>query len=51
MHLAMKSLGFTENEKFVKKRIKKLNLVCEIRQKKYNARKKKLELKLIVKIY
>lgn len=34
MHLAMKSLGFKENEKFVRKRMKKLNLICEIRQKK-----------------
>ena len=34
MHLAMKSLGFSESEKIVRKRMKKLNLICEIRQKK-----------------
>lgn len=34
MHLAMRSLGFKENEKIVRKRMKKLNLICEIRQKK-----------------
>ena len=34
MHLAMKSLGFNQNEKFVRNRMKKLNLKCEIRQKK-----------------
>ena len=45
MHLAMKSLGFTENEKFVKKRIKKLNLVCEIRQKKVQRQKKETGIK------
>ena len=34
MHLAMKSLSFNENEKIVRSRMKKLNLKCEIRQKK-----------------
>lgn len=34
MHLAMKSLGFSQNEKFIKARMKRLNLKCEIRQKK-----------------
>ena len=34
MYLAMKSLGFNQNEKFVRLRMKKLNLKCEIRQKK-----------------
>lgn len=34
MYLAMKSLGFNQNEKFVRYRMKKLNLRCEIRQKK-----------------
>ena len=35
MHLAMKNLGFNENEKTIRKRMKLLNLKCEIRQKKY----------------
>lgn len=34
MHLAMKSLGFNNNEKFIRKRMNLLNLKCEIRQKK-----------------
>lgn len=34
MHIAMKSFGFNNNEKFVRKRMKELNLKCEIRQKK-----------------
>lgn len=34
MHIAMKSLGFNYNEKIVKKRMKLLNLKCEIRQRK-----------------
>ena len=31
MHIAMKSLGFNQNEKFVRLRMKKLKLKCEIR--------------------
>ena len=34
MHLAMKTLGYNENEKIVRSRMKKLDLKCEIRQKK-----------------
>ena len=34
MHIAMKSLGFNQNEKFVRLRMKKLKLKCAIRQKK-----------------
>lgn len=34
MHLAVRSLGFKENEKKIRKRMKALNLICEIRQKK-----------------
>lgn len=34
MHLAMNSLGFNKNEKFIRYMMKKLNLKCEIRQKK-----------------
>lgn len=34
MHIAMKSLGFDNNEKFVRQRMSFLNLKCEIRQKK-----------------
>ena len=34
MHLAMKSLGFSKNEKTVRHKMKALNLKCEIRQKK-----------------
>lgn len=34
MHIAMKSLGFKENEKLVRTRMRKLGLKCEIRQKK-----------------
>jgi len=34
MHIAMKSLGFTQNEKTIRKSMKLLNLHCEIRQKK-----------------
>ena len=34
MYIAMKSLGFNQNEKFIRKRMRKLNLKCEIRQKK-----------------
>lgn len=34
MHIAMKSLGFNYNEKFIRKRMAILNLKCEIRQKK-----------------
>lgn len=34
MHLAMRTLGFVQNEKFVRRRMKKLDLKCEIRQKK-----------------
>lgn len=36
MYVAMKSLGFKENEKIIRKRMKLLNLKCEIRQKKTN---------------
>lgn len=39
MHLAMKTLGFNQNEKFVRLRMKKLNLKCEIRQKKLKYQK------------
>lgn len=39
MHLAMKSLGFNKNEKFVRNRMKALNLKCEIRQKKNTYKK------------
>ena len=39
MHIAMKNLGFTQNEKIVRKRMKKLNLKCEIRQKKLQFKK------------
>jgi transposase InsO family protein len=35
MHKAMKTLGFQENEKIIRNRMKKLGLKCEIRQKKY----------------
>ena len=34
MHLAMKKLGFKQNEKIVRKRMKILDLKCEIRQNK-----------------
>lgn len=34
MHIAMKSLGFMQNEKIIRKSMKLLNLHCEIRQKK-----------------
>ena len=34
MHLSMNSLGFNKNEKFIRYMMKKLNLKCEIRQKK-----------------
>lgn len=34
MHLAMKKLGFKQNEKIIRKRMKLLNLKCEIRQNK-----------------
>lgn len=34
MHIAMKALGFNDNEKIVRNRMNKLNLKCEIRQKK-----------------
>lgn len=34
LHREMLLLGFTQNEKFLRKRMKVLNLVCEIRQKK-----------------
>lgn len=36
MHIVMKALGFKENEKIIRKRMKLLNLKCEIRQKKKN---------------
>lgn len=36
MHIAMRALGFKENEKIIRKRMKLLNLKCEIRQKKKN---------------
>ena len=39
MHIAMKSLGFNYNEKFVRKRMNLLNLKCEIRQKKVKYKK------------
>lgn len=44
MHLAMKSLGFNQNEKIVRSRMKKLNLKCEIRQKKVKYKKDYIEL-------
>ena len=34
MHIAMRSLGFNQNEKIIRDRMNKLNLKCEIRQKK-----------------
>ena len=43
IHLAMKSLGFSQNEKFVRYRMKKLNLKCEIRQKKNKYQKNNYE--------
>ena len=36
LYTAMKLLGFYQNEKFLRKRMKKLNLLCAIRQKKNN---------------
>lgn len=44
MYLATKSLGFTYNEKIIRKRMKKLGLVCEIRQKKVKYQKTDKEL-------
>lgn len=44
MHLAMKTLGFNQNEKFIRYRMKKLNLKCEIRQKKLKYQKPNNEL-------
>lgn len=35
IHLAMRTLGFNQNEKFVRERLNKLNLKCEIRQRKH----------------
>ena len=35
MYVAIKDLGFQENEKTIRKRMKKLGLKCEIRQKKF----------------
>ena len=35
MYQAMKALGFNESEKTIRKRMKQLKLICEIRQKKY----------------
>lgn len=43
MHIAMKNLGFTQNEKIVRKRMKQLNLKCEIRQKKTQFKKYNIE--------
>ena len=40
MHLAMKKLGFKQNEKIVRKRMKILDLKCEIRQNKRKNNKK-----------
>lgn len=34
MHLVIKTFGFKENEKIIRKRMKVLKLICEIRQKK-----------------
>lgn len=42
IHLAMKSLGFIQNEKFVRERMRKLKLKCEIRQKKKDYQKGKI---------
>ena len=39
IHLAMRTLGFNQNEKFVRERLNKLNLKCEIRQKKHKYQK------------
>lgn len=39
MHLAMKSLGFNQNEKVIRKAMKSMNLYCEIRQKRKNYKK------------
>lgn len=39
MYLAIKSLGFKTNEKFIRERMKYLNLKCEIRQKKLKYKK------------
>ncbi len=39
MHLAMKSLGFNQNEKVIRKAMKSTNLYCEIRQKRKNYKK------------
>ena len=44
MHLAMKTLGFNQNEKFIRSRMRKLNLKCEIRQKKLKYQKPNNEL-------
>lgn len=39
MHIAMKSLGFNQNEKKIRQSMKLLNLHCEIRQKRKNYKK------------
>lgn len=41
LHTAMKRLGFYQNEKFVRTRMKKLNLKCEIRQAKFKYKRDK----------
>lgn len=49
IHLAMKSLGFKYNEKFIRKRMKKLGLKCEIRQKKEKYKQYNTDIKLNMK--
>lgn len=39
MHLAMKFLGFNQNEKVIRKAMKSTNLYCEIRRKRKNYKK------------
>lgn len=51
MHLYMNTLGFNQSEKFVRNRMKKLNLKCEIRQKKIQYKKYNLEVNAKCKNY